>query len=367
VDAQRQTAWVEAGTKWGMVLEAAQAVGLAPLLGSSPGVGVVGYTLGGGMGWLARKYGLAADSVHSFELVTPDGRLVQASATENSDLFWALRGGGGNFGVITAMNIQLYPVTTVYGGSLIYPVEHAKAVFVRYRDWIASAPDELTSSIAIMNMPPIPAVPEFLRGRSVVMVNGCYSGDPADGEALVQLWLEWMPPMASSFRVMPFGEVASISNDPVDPLPAKSTGGWLRHLSDEVIDCVIRFGVSVNGSSPITKTEIRHAGGAIARVDAGASAYGNRDSSLILNLIGMTPTPEAHYNLVQYNARFMGELGPHLTGGVYMNFLDGEEARARTKDAYSPEAYARLAALKAQVDPANRFRFSFGLVPDSDR
>ncbi len=367
VDAQRQTAWVEAGTKWGMVLEAAQAVGLAPLLGSSPGVGVVGYTLGGGMGWLARKYGLAAASVHSFELVTPDGRLVQASATENSDLFWALRGGGGNFGVITAMNIQLYPVTTVYGGSLIYPVEHAKAVFVRYRDWIASAPDELTSSIAIMNMPPIPAVPEFLRGRSVVMVNGCYSGDPADGEALVQLWLEWMPPMASSFRVMPFGEVASISNDPVDPLPAKSTGGWLRHLSDEVIDCVIRFGVSVNGSSPITKTEIRHAGGAIARVDAGASAYGNRDSSLILNLIGMTPTPEAHYNLVQYNARFMGELGPHLTGGVYMNFLDGEEARARTKDAYSPEAYARLAALKAQVDPANRFRFSFGLVPDSDR
>lgn len=367
VDAETQTAWIEAGVKWGMVLEKAQEVGLAPLLGSSPGVGVVGYTLGGGMGWLARKYGLAADSVRCFELVTPDGRFLRASESENSDLFWGLRGGGGNFGVITSMEIQLYPVTTVYGGSLIYPAEHAKEVFMRYRDWIASAPDELTTSIDIMNFPPIPAVPEFLRGRSAVLINGCYVGDPADGAALVQPWVEWMPPMASTFRAMPFSDVATISNDPVNPLPGTSTGAWLRDLSDEVIDVLIRFGLAVNESSPITKTEIRHAGGAIARVDPRSGAYGNRDSSLLLELIALTPTPEAQRLVGGYNAAFMDALQPYLTGGVYMNFLSGEEARARTKDAYSPDAYAQLMALKAKYDPENRFRFSFDIPTGADR
>lgn len=367
VDAVNQTAWVEAGVKWGQVLEQTQAVGLAPLLGSSPTVGVVGYTLGGGMGWLARKYGLAADSVRYFELVTPGGQLVRASATEHSDLFWGLRGGGGNFGVITGMEIQLYPVTTVYGGSMIYPIAQAKAVLARYRDWIASAPDELTTSIALMNFPPIPAVPEFLRGQSAVMVHGCYAGDPGDGEALVRPWLDWSAPIANTFHSMPFSEVASISNDPVDPLPAASTGAWLRNFSDEVIDILINYGVSVNGSSPITKTEIRHAGGAIARVDPQTGAYGHRDSELIINLISTIPTAEARDRVAQYTADIKAVLQAHLTGGVYMNFLAGDEARARTKDAYAPEAYARLVALKTQYDPENRFRFSFNLAADNDR
>ncbi len=365
VNAENQTAWVEAGVKWGMVLAKTQEVGLAPLLGSSPDVGVVGYTLGGGMGWLARKYGLAADSVRYFELVTPDGQQLRVSATENSDLFWGLRGGGGNFGVITGMEIQLYPVATVYGGSLIYPVEHAKAVFTRYREWIASAPEELTSSIAILNFPPIPAVPEFLRGRSAVLVNGCYVGDPTEGEALVRPWLDWMAPMVSSFRAMPFSEVASISNDPVDPLPGTTTAEWLADLSDEVINTVIRYAVSVNGSSPITKTEIRHAGGAIARGSAQASAYGNRDSSLLLQMISTLHGPDARQIVDLHNADFKRDLLPHLTGGVYMNFMDGEEARARTKDAYAPESYQRLTQLKSKYDPDNRFRFGFNIAADT--
>src|SRR5690606_18565190 len=154
-----QTAWIEAGMQWGEVLEAAQAVGLAPLLGSSPHVGVVGYTLGGGMGWLARKYGLAADSVRRFEVVTADGRLLQASASENSDLFWALRGGSGAFAIVTGMEIQLYPVTTVYAGNLFYPAESAKQALQFFRDWTATIPDEMTSSIALANFPPLPQVP----------------------------------------------------------------------------------------------------------------------------------------------------------------------------------------------------------------
>ena len=200
VSVEAQTAWVSAGAKWGRVLEAAQAVGLAPLLGSSPDVGAVGYTLGGGMGWLARKYGLSTDSVNRFELVTADGQMLRASATENADLFWGLRGGGGNFGVITGMEIQLYPVTTVYGGNLFYPADKAKEVYAHYRHWIANAPDELTSSVVLMNFPPVPEVPEFLRGQSFVIVRGCYSGPMEEGEELLKHWRTWQAPLIDDFN-----------------------------------------------------------------------------------------------------------------------------------------------------------------------
>ncbi len=240
VDAEQQTAWIEAGALWSDVLGKAQAVGLAPLLGSSPNVGVVGYTLGGGMGWLARKYGLSLDSVRYFELVTADGRLVRASQNENSDLFWGLRGGGGNFGVITGLEIQLYPVTTVYAGNLVYPVEAAKAVLTHYREWIKSAPEELTTSVVLMNFPPMPELPPFLSGKSVVMIRGCYVGAVEDGEAMFQRdWLDWMPPIANMFHAMPFTEAGTISSDPEDPSAGAISGAWLRELSDETIDTLI--------------------------------------------------------------------------------------------------------------------------------
>ncbi len=363
VDAAARTAWIEAGAKWGEVLEKTQTVGLAPLLGSSPDVGVVGYTLGGGMGWLGRKYGLAADSVRFFELVTADGRLLRASETENSDLFWGLRGGGGGLGIITGMEIKLYPVSTVYGGNLIYPVEMAKQVYARYRDWIASAPDELTSSIVLMNFPPIPDVPEPLRGQSFIMVRGCYSGPVEQGEALVNMWRNWQAPFIDDFKAMPFSQVATISNDPVDPMPGLSTGAWLRELSDEAIDILIRHVGPGNGPSPVVFAEVRHAGGAIARTNSRANAYGNRDASLLLQMVGVTPTPEAHRQLSQYTGQIKAQLRPYLTGGVYMNFLEGEESQQRVADGFSPETYQRLAALKAAYDPNNRLRSGFNIQP----
>jgi FAD/FMN-containing dehydrogenase len=231
VNAAAMTAWVGAGARWGSVLEKTREHGLAPLLGSSPGVGVVGYTLGGGMGWLARKYGMALDSVNAFELVTPEGSLLMASHTENADLFWALRGGGGNFGVVTGMEIRLYPVTTVYGGNLIYPASDAHEVMARYSQWVTSLPDEMTTSIALMNMPPIPAVPEPLRGKSVIMVRGCYCGPLEQGEALLQPWREWKSPLIDAFGAMPFSQVATISSDPLDPVPVVNNGAWLNDLS----------------------------------------------------------------------------------------------------------------------------------------
>jgi len=363
VDAAAQTAWIEAGAKWGDVLAETQKVGLTPLLGSSPDVGVVGYTLGGGFGWLGRKYGLAADSARFFELVTADGRLRRASESENSDLFWALRGGGGSLGIITGMEIKLYPVTTVYGGNLIYPIELAQEVFARYRAWIATAPDELTSSIVLMNFPPIPEMPEPVRGQSFVVVRGCYCGPVEQGESLLQPWRSWQVPFIDDFKVMPFSQVATISNDPVDPLPGLSTTAWLRELSDEAIDILIRHTMPGDGPSPLIFTEVRHVGGAVARVNPQANAYSNRDASLLLHMVGVTPTPEAHSHLAQYTAQIKAQLHPYLAGGVYMNLLDGEEAQQRVADGFSPEAYRRLAMLKAKYDPDNRLRSGFNILP----
>lgn len=362
VDIHTQTAWIQAGAKWGMVLEKTHPLGLAPLLGSSPDVGVVGYTLGGGMGWLARKYGLVTDSVRYFEVVTAEGEIIRASHTENSDLFWGMRGGGGSLGIVTSMEIQLYPVTTVYGGNLYYPVSQAKEVFGRYRDWISSAPDELTSSIVIMNYPPIPDLPEFLRGRSFAIVRGCYCGPVEEGEALLGYWRDWQAPIIDDFKAMPFSQVAAISNDPVDPLPGSSSGAWLRALPDEVLDILIRYGAPNEGPPAYLMTEVRHAGGAIARVNPSADAFSHRDAPHSLQVVGITATPEAYRHLQAYTQSLKGDLGPYMMG-VYLNWLEGEESRERIQDGFSPESYRRLRELKAKYDPENLFGFSFNIQP----
>jgi hypothetical protein len=363
VDPDSRTAWVEAGAKWGRVLEAASVFGLAPLLGSSPDVGAIGYTLGGGLGWLARKYGLSTDSVLAIDLITADGRRLHASQDENRDLFWGLRGGGGGFGVVVGMEIQLYPVSTVFGGNLIYPVEMAPDVIARYRDWIEAIPEEFTTSFALMNYPPLPMVPEFLRGKSFIMVRGCYCGPVEDGQAYLQNWLDWRAPVANMFQAMPFSQVATISNDPVDPVPGWATGAWLHELSDDAIQTLVDYGVSVQGSSPVLQTEVRHLGGAMSRASRVENAFGHRDHSLLLEMVGMAPKPEATRSLQEFVGRFKDALASSLTGSVYMNFLEGEEAHLRTRDGYPPDVYRRLMALKAEYDPEHLFRFGFDIPP----
>jgi hypothetical protein len=360
VDPETETAWVEAGVIWKQVLEAGKQFGLAPLLGSSPYVGVIGYTLGGGMGWLARKYGLAADSVIAIEIVTPDGELRHASAAENSDLFWALRGGGGNFGVVTSMQFHLYPVASIYGGELMYPVELAGEVLRFFRDWITHLPDEMTSSVTLMSFPPLAEIPEEIRGRKFVQVKVGYVGSLEQGEEYVREWLEWVTPIHNTMRLMPFTEVGTISNDPVNPLPGYLDSEMFNELTDEAIDVIVRY--VTDPASPLVFTAIRHMGGAIARADRSANAIGNRDSLLVMEFLGATPTPEMARALAQYNARFRDELWAYISGGVYLNFMGHNDAHKRTKDAYSPENYERLMTIKAKYDPDNRFRYSF-VVP----
>jgi FAD/FMN-containing dehydrogenase len=360
VNAAAQTAWIEGGSKWWPVLEKAQAVGLMPLLGSTPDVGAVGYTLGGGVGWLARKYGLSADSVNAFEVVTADGEIVWASDHENSDLFWALRGGGGSFGVVTGMEIRLYPVTTVYAGNLYYPAEMAKEVMTRFREWIKTTPEELTSSVVLMNYPPIPEVPDFLRGQSFVQVRGAYTGDMAVGEEIMKYWREWKAPEFDMFGPLPLTRAAEISNDPLDPVGAQVSGVWMKDLSDEAIDTVIRYALDPR----VTISEIRHVGdGAISRVDKHANAYGNRDASLVLELITIAPTKEVWHAADAYAREYRRALENHLTGGVYINFMEGEERQARTKDAFTAENYQRLRTIKAKYDPENVFSHAFNIPP----
>jgi hypothetical protein len=363
VDPEARVAYVEAGATWAPVLAQAQAHGLAPLLGSSPDVGAVGYTLGGGYGWLGRKHGLATDSVRAFDVVLADGSLVRATSEEHADLFWGLRGGGGSLGIVTGMEIDLYPVDTVYGGNLLYSMEDAPEICARYREWTATLPDEMTSSIVLMNFPPIPDVPEPLRGQSFAIVRGCYAGPVEEGEALMRSWREWRTPVLDMFGSMPFSAVAQISQDPPDPVPGSVTGAWLRDLSDETVDTLIRFVAPAGGPPPLVFLEVRHAGGAMARVDPEASAYSVRDASLLMETVAITPTPEALAQAEGHVAALKEALGSHLTGKVYMNFLEGEDAQRLIARGYSDEAYRRLRMLKAVYDPDNLFRYGYNIEP----
>ena len=363
VDTERRTATVEAGAKWEKVLEKAEAVGLAPLLGSSPDVGVAGYTLGGGMGWLGRKYGLAVDSVNSMDVITADGRQLTISDGEHNDLFWSMRGGGGSFAVLAGMEIKLYPVTTVYAGNLVYAPEDARQVVARYREWIKDLPDEMTSSIVLMNFPPMETVPEMFRGKSFVMVRGCWCGALEEGEQLLSSWRDWKAPVHDFWGELPFNQAAVISNDPVDPVPSFSNGAWMKDLDDGAVETLIDYTFPAGGPPALVFSEVRHAGGAISRVDSNANAYSNREALFNLNMIGVTPTPEVYSRVEAYTDNFLQALEPHLTGGVYMNFLGGENAVERTKAAYPSETFKRLREIKTKYDPGNMFRYGFGIEP----
>ena len=363
VDASAQTAQVGAGVKWGAVLGAAQEHGLAPLLGSSPTVGVVGYSLGGGFGWLARKHGIAADSLLAIHLVTADGRELVASAHENSDLFWAMRGGGGGFGVVTALEMKLYPVSQVFGGTLLYPVELAGEVLKRYREWTIDLPEEWTTSVKLANFPPVEMLPEFMRGKSFVMVHGCYCGPVVQGEAYLRDWLDWDAHIQNSFQVMPFSEVASISQDPQDPVPATHNGGWLAEFNDEAIQTILKFATPQDGPCPLTITEVRHVGGAVGRVSEGENAYEFRSGQWLLDIVAFVPSPEIHAAVKGHLAAFKGALAPQLADGVYMNFLDGEEAHQMTGHAFGGQKFERLTEIKTRYDPGNLFRFGYRIEP----
>ena len=327
VDPDRQVVRVRPGTVWGDVLAATRPYGLAPLSGSSPAVGVTGYTLGGGMGWLARRHGFAADSVLSADLVTADGELLTVDADRHPDLFWAIRGGGGGFGVVTSLEFRVYPVAQVYGGISWFDVSRAGDALRAYRDWAAAAPDEMSSAVVLTTIPDVEAMPAELRGRRALGIKALYTGRADDAERLLRpLRLAAGPALVDGYRSMDYADAA------MGGTPARFFD-FFPSLGDEVVDTVV---AAAEAGSAV---EIRHYDGATARPGDGAGPVGHR--GVPFSVILDTPAPE-----------FVDPLRTHGIGGAFLNFLADT---TRTAAAYTPAVYARLRSVKAAYDPAGFF------------
>jgi UDP-N-acetylenolpyruvoylglucosamine reductase len=340
-----RTARAEAGAEWQEVTKPAAEHGLAALAGSSPDVGVVGYTLGGGMGWLARRYGLAAESVTAVEVVTPDGRLVRADSENEPELFWAMRGAGGQVGIVTAIEFTLYPVRELYAGVLFFPVERAAEVLRAWREWTDTVPDEVTSVGRLLNIPPIPEAPEFLRGKSFVVVEAAYVGDEFEGAELIRPLRELGPEM-DTFAMIPAPALQQLHMDPEEPMPGKGDGMFLDDFTPATIDALVAV-AGAGTNSPLLSVEVRHCGGAMA-AGRGDGAQARIDAPFMAFGVGITPTPEA-VDAVQSAVRVMKDtLAPWSAAHSYYNLA---EEPAPAGDVLPADSYRRLRQVKAKYDP----------------
>jgi FAD/FMN-containing dehydrogenase len=355
VDPETRTARAEAGVVWIEVVEAAAEHGLAALAGSSPDVGVMGYTLGGGLSWFARKHGIGANQVTAIEVVTASGDFVRTDWANEPDLFWALRGGGGSFGIVTAIEFNLFPIEEVYAGILWFPVERATEVLNAWRDWTEHLPDELSSVGRILQFPPIPQIPEPVRGKSFVVVQAIYAGDAEDGARLLEP-MRALGPVMDTVAPMPVEGLSRLHMDPEEPVPGTGDGGMLNEVDPEFVD---RFVAGVVGS-PILSAEIRHLGGAVARRSSQHGAVDAFDAPYIMFAVGMAPTPEAYEAVQESVAALREAIEPWEAEHTYMNFA---ESRRRATTLFSSASYHRLRRIKAIVDPTDLIRSNHPITP----
>jgi FAD/FMN-containing dehydrogenase len=351
IDAAGRRARVESGVVAGDVAVAAGEAGLAALLGSSPDTGVAGFTLGGGVGWLGRRYGLACNSVRAIEIVTADGQRRRVDADNDSELFFALRGGGGSFGVATALEIELYPVAEVYAGMVAWPGEMGSEIAHAYREWLASAPDEITAQLRFMTLPPLPDLPEPLRGKSLVDVTGAYLGDGAAGEELLRPLREIEGAVWDTWGVQPAPALRQLGMDPEEPVPGLGDSVTLGELTPEAVDALVGL-VGASADSPLMGAQVRQLGGALGREDEDAGALPKLDAEHIVFGVGALFDPAARPPLESYLDKIQQELAPYSPGRRVLNFSD------RPGDAsagYRPEVWERLVAVRAQYDPAGMF------------
>ena len=351
IDARAQRARVEAGVLWAEVTEAAAQHGLAALAGSSPDVGVVGYTLGGGVSWLSRRYGLAANSVTAIELVNAEGELVRADADQNADLFWALRGGGGSFGVVTALEFALYPITDVHAGVLFFPLERGAEVLRAWRRWVDTVPDEVTSVGRFLQFPPVPALPEHLRGQSFAVIEAVsLLGQDASDELLRPL--RELGPQLDTFATIPAHSLDRLHMDPEHPVPGAGDGMVLSDLNDAAIDALVQT-AGAGSHSPLLSVELRHAGGALARKVPGGGAVSSVNGRFLLFAVGMAPTHDAGTAVKAQVELVQNALAPWDAGRAYSNFATKRERGERL---FGDLTYRRLQTVKATVDPDDVFR-----------
>jgi FAD/FMN-containing dehydrogenase len=347
VDPTAKTARVRAGEVWLNVVGAAAEHGLATLAGSSPDVGVVGYTLGGGMSWLGRTYGLAANNVEAVEVVTADGELRRVDRDDDPDLFWALRGGGGSFGVVTAIELRLFPVTEVYAGVLFWPIERGPEVLQAWRQLTQSdLPDGLTTVGRYLQLPPLEEIPEPVRGKSFVVVEAIHLGPREQADELLAP-LRALEPAIDTIATMPVGALAHLHMDPEHPVPAAADGLMLAELPAEAIDELVRV-AGADAGSPLLSVEVRHLGGELGRARPDSGALASIEAQYALFAVGMAPTPEAKTAVEAYVDVVTKAMSPWQARHMYLNFAETDRDPSSF---WSTESYDRLRRIKARVDP----------------
>lgn len=353
------TARVEPGATWKDFDHETSAFGLASTGGMVSTTGVAGFTLGGGLGWLMRKHGLACDNLRSVDLVTADGRLLSASARENADLFWGVRGGGGNFGIVTSFEFELHPLPDLYGGMMLYRMADAGDVLRFYRGYAARLPDAMTSFAAIITAPPEPYIPAQLQRQPTLALAVAYAGDVAEGEALVRPLREHRKPAFERLGPLPYPVLQSLFDASAPPgMQNYWKSCYLTELSDGLIATILRFAADL--PQPMAGIHIHQMGGAVKRRGTEETAFVHRDAEYCLNLVTCWWNCEQNAANIAWTRACFDAVKP-FSSGVYVNFL-GEEGEERVRAAYG-RVYERLAALKAKYDPTNFFRLNQNVPP----
>lgn len=361
VDPAERRVTIEGGATLADLDAATQAHGLATPVGINSTTGIAGLTLGGGFGWLSRKYGMTVDNLESAEVVTAAGEVVRASATEHPDLYWALRGGGGNFGVVTRFEFRLHPVgPDVLSGLIVYPISEAKSVLQQYREFLAKAPDELSVWTVLRKAPPLPFLPETVHGKGIIALALIYAGDPKEGEPLIKPLRKFGTPLGEHVGVQPYVAWQQ-AFDPL--LTAGARNYWKSHnfstLKDGLLDAVIAY----VGKLPSPQCEIFFGaiGGATTRPAPNSAAYAHRDAKFVMNVHGRWEDPADDELCIGWARDYFNASAPFASGGVYVNFLTADEGD-RVRSAYGPN-YDRLAQVKRKYDPDNLFRMNQNIEP----
>ena len=362
VDPVARTARAEAGLNWGEFDAATQEHGLAVTGGRVPDTGIAGLALGSGSGWLERKFGFTCDNLLAAEVVTADGQVVTASATENEDLFWGLRGGGGNFGVVTSFLLQLHPVgPIVLGGLLVWPAPMANDVVRFWRDFMLTAPDEVGSALVFITAPPADFVPEPVRGHPVLGAVVCYAGDPEEGARVMAPLREFGPPPLDLLGPMPYTAVQDLITEANPPGRRNYwSADFLAELPDEAVDTLVEH--ATNPVSPFSQMLVVAGGGAIARVPEDATAFGDRTAPFNMHYLSMWEDAADDDANIAYTRAIAAAMKPWTTGRAYLNFI-GDEGLHRIEASFGAEKYASLQELKTKWDPNNLFSHNQNIKP----
>lgn len=350
VDAERRECRAESGAVWEQVVDAAAPYGLATLHGSSPDVGVAGLSLGGGIGWYARKLGMAANAITAVELVTADGRLRRVDAEHDTELFWAVRGGGGNFGVVTAIEMRLFDVPDVYAGQLVWDIADFERVLRVWNDWAPDAPEEISTSLRAMRFPPIPEVPEHLRGRQVTVLDGAVLGSDEQAVRLLAPF-RGLTPQIDTWQRVPASSIVRLHGDPEGPTPGVGCGTLVHRLDEDAITSYVAA-VGPEADTTVLMAELRQLGGALAREPEGAGAMATMRGDYAAYFVTIAPLPQLVEPSRQATLAMLASLEGVHSGGEYLNL---SERRVDPAAAFGAERWQRLLEVRRRVDPSGLF------------